>query len=184
MKFKKMMIFIHSVLVQTLLNVYPFFIIDVFYDNQSAIGNEFGKYIYLLMWSFSSAIGFYMYSKKIWDLYQIPYNLLYHRILCLCMFVSCVIPYNPNNFFVINDLHIWIAIVSVFLFIVEWLKLIRTKTYFISIEFKKYLNILIGLFCLCALVLFSLGHVTSIAEISFSWLVNLYLAYWTIKKES
>lgn len=184
MKFLKKLIFLHSYVIQTLLNIYPFFIINVFYDNQSAIGNEYGHYLYLLAWSASSAIGFYYYSKNIWNFYHIPYSLLLHRLICLCMFISCVIPYNSDNFFVINDLHIWIAILSVFLFILEWLKALTTDIYFVNSEFKKNLHIIIVLFSICAVILFSLGHVTSIAEITFSWIINLYLAIWTIKKES
>ena len=59
----KFLTYIHVYLIQTILNFLPFFWIDVFYDNQTYIGNQLHHPIYLFLWAFSSAIGFYYYSK-------------------------------------------------------------------------------------------------------------------------
>ena len=52
----KSLTYIHVYLIQTILNILPFFWIDVFYDNQTYIGNQLNHPIYLFLWALSSAI--------------------------------------------------------------------------------------------------------------------------------
>lgn len=166
---------LHVGVINPIVNILPFFWINVFYDNQSFIGNELGHRIYLLFWSISSAYGFYLYSKKIWDRYKISYHPIFHSLICFFMFISCLIPYAANLPFWINDLHVWIAIISVFLFILEWLVIYFKPIYFLKENFRKYLHVLTLDFSVCAIVLFSIGHVTAISEILFSVTVNILL---------
>lgn len=70
----KSLTYIHVYLIQTILNILPFFWIDVFYDNQTYIGNQLNHPIYLFLWALSSAFGFYYYSKKIWEKQNVKYN--------------------------------------------------------------------------------------------------------------
>ena len=74
MKFKKSYVYLHFLIINPLLNILPFFWIDVSYDNQSYIGNQLGHTIYLVLWAISSALGFYFYSKHIWNKYRIYYH--------------------------------------------------------------------------------------------------------------
>ena len=53
-----------GVILVAILVILPFFWIDVFYDNQTYIGNQLHRPIYLFFWALSSALGFYFYSKK------------------------------------------------------------------------------------------------------------------------
>ena len=46
----KFITYIHVYLIQTLLNALPFLWIDVFYDNQTYIGNQLHHPIYLFLW--------------------------------------------------------------------------------------------------------------------------------------
>lgn len=183
MKFIKRVLYpLHVGVINPLLNLFPFLCINVFYDNQSYIGNALHHKTYLLLWSFSSAFGFYHYSKKIWNQYKIPYQSTFHFLICFSMFLSCTIPYSTNLSFWINDLHVWLAIVSVTLFILEWVKLFFSPIYYLKDSFKKLLHLLMFVFSISGLILFSIGHVTSICEISFSVLVNIVLVYGVLKK--
>ena len=90
----KSLTYIHVYLIQTILNILPFFWIDVFYDNQTYIGNQLNHPIYLFLWALSSAFGFYYYSKKIWEKQNVKYNKKNHALICLGMILSSSIPYN------------------------------------------------------------------------------------------
>ena len=84
----KSLTYIHVYLIQTILNILPFFWIDVFYDNQTYIGNQLNHPIYLFLWALSSAFGFYYYSKKIWEKQDVKYNKKNHALICLGMILS------------------------------------------------------------------------------------------------
>ena len=114
----KFITYIHVYLIQTILNFLPFCWIDIFYDNQTYIGNQLHHPIYLFLWAFSSAIGFYYYSKKIWEKYNVNYNKKNHVLICLGMILSCNIPYNDIT--LLKDLHVWLSILFVACFILEW----------------------------------------------------------------
>ena len=184
MKFKKSYLTtLHFLLINPALNMIPFFLINVFYDNQSYIGNQLGHRFYLLAWALSSASGFYFYSKKIWDKNKIHYNHLFHLLICLCMFISCMIPYSNNFPFWINDLHIWLAIISVSIFILEWINIYFKNLPCLDHNFCFHLKTLYILFSFCALVLFMAGHVTAFSELLFSGLINIYLGSWYIQQK-
>ena len=104
----KSLTYIHVYLIQTILNILPFFWIDVFYDNQTYIGNQLNHPIYLFLWALSSAFGFYYYSKKIWEKQNVKYNKKNHALICLGMILSSSIPY--NNITILKDLHVWLSI--------------------------------------------------------------------------
>lgn len=181
MKFKKSYVYLHFLIINPLLNILPFFWIVVSYDNQSYIGNQLGHTIYLVLWAISSALGFYFYSKHIWNKYRIYYHKHLHKIICLAMCISCIIPYSDTLAFWINDLHVWIAVAAVFLFILEWIRAYFDPACYVDTSLQKHLQYLFLLFSICTLVLFGLGHVTSLSEILFSTLINLYLGIWYVK---
>lgn len=169
---------LHAMVFNPILNIIPFFLVNVLYENQSHIGNALNHKLYLLAWALSSALGFYFYSKYIWDFYKIEYNKKIHLLSCGGMFLSCMIPYSKELSFFINDLHIWIAIISVCAFMYEWIKLYFDKTYFISKKFQKYFKYLTINWTICTLALAYIGHVSSLSEILFSLNTNIILAMW------
>lgn len=124
----KSLTYIHVYLIQTILNILPFFWIDVFYDNQTYIGNQLNHPIYLFLWALSSAFGFYYYSKKIWEKQNVKYNKKNHALICLGMILSSSIPY--NNITILKDLHVWLSILFVASFIMEWF-------YYIPVNLNK-----------------------------------------------
>ena len=169
---RKILYMFHVFFIQILLNIYPFFVIDIFYDNQTYIGNQLHHPLYLLFWTLSSVFGFYFYSKKIWEFYQIPYSFKLHTISSLCMLTGTIIPYNTNSIF--NDLHVWLCILGVVLFLVEWFRYIPIHLNKNSIHF--FINIGLSLFFTLVF-----GHITSFCEIYFSFTTNLLLYLWLIQ---
>lgn len=170
MNLKKVVIFTHIWLINPLLNLYPFLCIDVFYDNQSHIGNALHHHLYLWIWAISSALGFLYLSLIIWKKRNYSVSILIHSLLCVGMFVSCIIPYAQTVKTWINDLHIWLAITCVGGFIGEWLY------YFYQRGLQTlYEKLLVIAFIFCTFLLLAPGHITSSTEISFSFLVNVVL---------
>lgn len=172
MKWNKLLIFIHIWILNPILNLYPFFQIDIFYDNQSHIGNALHQPLYLLLWAASSAAGFWYLSIQIWKNKHYPFSMSLHSLLCTGMFISCIIPYVKEGPVWLNDLHVWIAILCVGGFIAEWCKVFWYRSLYSFFE-----KSLLLIFIFCAFLLLAPGHITSSAEISFSFLVNanLYL---------
>ena len=168
------MLSVHSLILNPLLNGMAFLYTDVFYENQTHIGNSLHHPIYLFLWAASTVFGFYYYSKKIWDHYNVPYSLLFHRILCLCMLSCIFFPYYPDGSIILNDLHVWIAMGCTATYLGEWIYL---GVHSILSTYKQvngyYLIMAIGLF-----LLLYYGHVTSICEITFSCLSSIYLWCW------
>lgn len=165
----KKLLFIHTFFIQTLLNILPFFWIDVFYDNQTYIGNQLHHPLYLFFWAASSAFGFYYYSKKIWEMYDISYHKKNHALIILGMILSCSIPYNDITLF--KDLHVWLSIFFVACFIVEWFVYVPINLNKNSILF--FINLGLSL-----LFTFIFGHITGFCEIYFSFTMNILLHHW------
>lgn len=169
---QKRLFLFHVFFIQILLNLYPVFIIDIFYDNQTYIGNQMHQPFYLITWCLSTLFGFYFYSKNIWQAYDIQYSKWLHLISTFCMIVGTIIPYNKNS--ILNDLHVWLCIIGVILFLYEWFRYIPIKLNKNSILF--FANIGLSLF-----FTFVFGHITSFCEIYFSFTTNLLLCRWLIE---
>lgn len=60
----KSLTYIHVYLIQTILNILPFFWIDVFYDNQTYIGNQLNHPIYLFLWHLVQLLAFIIIQRK------------------------------------------------------------------------------------------------------------------------
>ena len=166
---------IHAYIVQIILNLIPFFWMDVFYDNMTHIGNALHHPIYLLLWASSTAAGLYTYSILIWNHYKIEYNKSLHFLICAGWILSCSIPYNDALPFWINDAHVWIAITSTVGFGLEWIYLYTKKESFIYSEIKTLLFVLQCVFAICFIALCLASHVNGFCEILFSVLVNIIL---------
>ncbi len=178
---RKNIICFHAWILNPLLNLFPIFWIDIFYDNQTYIGNTLDHPLYLILWSFSSALGFYFYSKKIWDSSHVPYPKKTFFFLCLGMCLSCWIPYSNQLPTWINDFHVWMAIICVSGFIYLWIRPFFFHSLFYMMH-QKQLHILYMIFFLCLCSMIAPGHITSLCEILFSFGVNAYLAYWSLYK--
>lgn len=162
-------LFIFCVL-NPLINLLPFCWIDVFYDNLSYIGNTLGHPIYLILWACISAFGFYDLSLRCWQKTLFPFKKRLHQIICISMVLSCMIPYVPQSSVWIQDLHVWLAILSVGAFVLEWLSYFGWKKDLVFWEKVLLTSFAFSFLCLCIP-----GHITASTEISFSAFVNLIL---------
>ena len=165
---------IHIYFLQPLLNILPFFWIDVFYDNQTYIGNQMHYFLYLFLWVISSVFGFYYYSKKIWEYYHISFNKKNHAFISLGMILASCIPYDNITWY--KDLHVWLSIFFVVCFLVEWFKHVPLQLNKNSTLF--YINIGLSLF-----FTFVFGHITGFCEIYFSFTTNSILHHWMSQVE-
>ncbi len=170
---------IHATIVNPFLNFMPFFITDVFYENQTHIGNSLGHPLYFFIWTLSSCFGFFIYSKQIWDAYKIHYSITLHKILIGIIFAAIFIPYSNSYPAWINDGHVWLAIAGVVGFITEWIWISLHSI----LQYTKEWKFLLCIFLVCTFFIYYFGHVTSFAEILFSTLVNGYTWIWAKKKE-
>ena len=166
---KQKIFFIHTYVIQIILNCIPIFLINIFYDNQTYIGYQLHHQLYLILWSLSTIIGLYIYSKIIWEYYQIEYHKMLHSFSCLLMILGAATPYTEMT--VLKDLHVWLCILGVLIFLFEWVKnmpihLNKNSTLF-------FINIGLSI-----MFTFMFGHVTSFCEIYFSLTTNILLHHW------
>ena len=107
--------------------------------------------------------------KKIWEKYNVNYNKKNHVLICLGMILSCSIPYNDIT--ILKDLHVWLSILFVAWFILEWFLYIPVNLNKNSILF--FINI-----GLSFVFTFMFGHITGFCEIYFSFTTNILLHHW------
>lgn len=174
---KKNYLWIHAFLINPILNLMAFYYTDVFYENQTHIGNALHHPLYFWIWTLSSCFGYYYYTKKIWDIYSISYSKWLHAFFNVSIIISICIPYSPDLPGWINDGHVWLAILGVSGYMFEWIWISLHTT----LQYEKEWKYLLSIFFLCLFFLFYFGHVTSFAEILFSTLVNSYTCFWLTK---
>ncbi len=160
--------FFISCILNTFLNIYPLFLIDIFYDNQTYIGNSLGHPYYLFLWTCTTLYGMYFFSPKIWK----EYSTKVHYISFALLFIGGLLPYQ-QEFFLFKNLHVWFITVGLCLYGYQWLHFIYKR--------NNYYHLLILLLMCCVFSIFFLGHVTSFCEILFSVGINWILYFWQRK---
>ena len=174
---KRKLIFFHAFLLNPLLNLIPLFWMDIFHDNMTYAANTLHHPFYVMLWGLSGALGCYFYSKKIWKSEFFPYQTRIHALLCIGMIITTMIPYSLSLPVWINDLHVWIGMISVGGFMAEWF-------YCYLLYGLRTLRDRLFLFVLGLVIVLAFlpGSITAFAQMTFSVFVNLLLAV-QIKKE-
>lgn len=168
----------HIYIIQVILNILAFKFTNVFINNQTYIGYTLNHPIYLFCWTISSVLGFYFYSKKIWESYQFPYSKKIHFIFCIAMIVSAFFPYSDNLNYQTNAFHVGICGIGLVGFILEWLYFFGKCYPF----FKKECYCFLGLLFICFFIMMYFNHITSFCEILFTYFMNLFLYQWLKKR--
>lgn len=182
MKNQRFLYLFYGFLINPLMNLPVFFLIDPTYDNLSYIGTTLHHPFYLMWWAVSSATGLYFLSLKIWKTEKIDYKKNLHLLFCLGMVISCLIPYSPKKAGFINDLHVWMAIVCVTGFIFEWIKTIFSLSYYQK-SYRLLLNLLLIWFAICFLEITRAGSINGLSEVLFSIGVNAIEALYLFKRK-
>ena len=162
--------FIHAFIINPLLNLYPLMWLNIFHDNMTYAANTLHHPFYVILWAFSTALGCYYYSKRIWQAPFFKFQNIIHALLCAGMVITPFIPYSLTLPVQINDLHIWLGMVSVGGFIAEWF------FYFILYGLPAFWDrIFLYTLIFCVTLAFLPGSITASAQLSFSLLVNMLL---------
>lgn len=166
---------IHIYFFQIILNILPFFWIDVFYDNYTYLANSGHHFFFVLAWGLSTIFGFYTYAKEIWKFYNIPIHKKRHAIACLGMLVIVFIPYANNGNACLNNLHVWLFILCFSLYVLNWIQTIPYGNH----EYQQGLKSLGILLSILLFTFFLIGHMSAFTEILTSVGVNYVLYAWT-----
>lgn len=167
---KRKLIFFHAFLLNPLLNLIPCFWMDIFHDNMTYASNTLHHPFYVMLWAVSGAFGCYFYSNKIWKSPFFSHQAVIHALLCTGMIITAMIPYSLLLPTWINDLHVWLGMVSVGGFMAEWFYYF--VLYGLHTRWDKCFLFVLGLVIVLA---FLPGSITAAAQITFSVLVNLLL---------
>lgn len=165
--------FIHTYILNIIINLYAMFYIDIFYDNFTYIANTLHHPFYVALWTLSSLYGLYFYSQKIWNAHHLSYSKKLHSLNIFGMAFVLFIPYGTKSIF--NDMHVWLLVIMLFWYFVHWILLYLNQLY----ELKIFLIILMIFFVSISWI----GHVAAINEMLFSIGFNIYLHHWAYKKK-
>ncbi len=172
-----------SFVIGPILNIYPLFLINIFYENQTGLGYIYRHLFLFLSWAFVTSCLTYVYSKIIWEHYNISYKKKLHALFHVGMFFACCIPYIEAGS-ILNDLHIWISIVCICGYITEWATLLFHPLFITDSTFNKRLLGILLIFIISAFPFFAYGSVISLGELLYSILQPIYFYSWISSMEA
>lgn len=159
------------------LNLYALSMTDIFLNNQTYIGNELGHPFYLLLWGICNAVYFLFMALHCFNRYPcIPS--FFHKIviiLCMCMVLSIILPYDPVSCAISSKWHVRIAMLAsvgyaVVIFIFLYMSLLQGY-----VELRSYFFIYLFLCFICIYGFALHGAVTSFTEITYSMGMGFFL---------
>lgn len=160
---------------------------NVFTENYSFVGNGLQHSLLLYIWGSLCGIYFFIATKAIMDKikYKMKYGLPLLGISCIGMIFSVYIPYLPDLYPLIGELHIYVSIFATILYVLLFFHILLEFAYKNYEIYKRYYSLygmLVG-FCLLTMVLY--GGVNTIMEFTFSCGQAILLAHLiaTLEKE-
>lgn len=159
-------------------NIYAMTQLNLTHENLSHF-SLFGKHEILFIWGSLTSCWFYFISKKLFQScsFKSKFASLALTISSLMMFLSVVIPYQPDKFYVLSELHIFLAFygticyAGVILWFHQHLRFYAYQVYQKAIFFY----LLLVMFCLLQYITY--GCVNTYMECSFSIGASLYLYF-------
>ena len=169
-KIKQRLQWVFAFVLLPAVNLMACFYTNIFYQNQTYIGNELGHSLYLFLWGSSNACYFFVMSRKCMHRYPCL-NQGYEKllaVLCIMMALSVLIPYYPQTLFQLSKWHVRLAMISSAGFAILFFYFLFMGTMHGYGQFQHYLfyYMLICMVSLCGFA--STGGVTSFTEITFS----------------
>lgn len=166
------------------LNLGTFFFTAPLSQNLSDLGNALGHKFYLIIWGFSSALYFFIYTFKFMKKNRYPYRLGYLILLLSCIFMaaSVCIPYDPFHAPFFSKWHTQLAMIGTSAYVLLFYHILTTimkKDIFLFQYCMRSYTILV----VCDLLLYLLNSgVSTLLETSFTITMS-FLLYQYIKKE-
>lgn len=155
-----------------ILNVYAFSFGNPLEINFTYIMNQLQHTLYVMVWALSTLGGLYFFAKQIWESYSFPYNKKLHLVTLLLPLLGALFPYSFDQLWT-NDFHVWIIIVGVFIYFMEWIRFFGLCVT-CNQKFRRlfYFNALVNM-----VIVFIFGHISLLSQVYFSCSMILLLAY-------
>lgn len=143
---------------------------NYFTENYSFVGNELHHSILLYLWGSLCGIYFYVTTKTIMEKmnYRLKSGPTLLGLCCIGMVVSVYIPYFPEVYPIIGQLHIYISIFSTVGYVLLFFHILLEFAYVNYSVYKKYYPLYASLVGCCLLIMILFGGVNTIMEFAFS----------------
>lgn len=143
---------------------------DYFTENYSFVGNELHHPMILYIWGSLCGIYFYITTKTIMEKmnYRLKNGHLLLALCCIGMVLSVYVPYLPDNFPIIGQIHIYLSIVSTVGYVLLFFHILLEFAYVNYEIYKKYYSLYASLVGCCLLIMILFGGVNTIMEFVFS----------------
>lgn len=168
------------------INIIATTLCDLRYENLSSMGNFTTSHIFLIIWACITSSYLYMYTKQVFQ----QYKYLTKRktlILCICciiMISSVCLPYLPQQFPITAKWHVRLAMLGSISYIILFYHFL-TYCLYTSYSFAKQHLVFFTYFIIIELSIYLiLNGVSTLMEVSFSFIMSIYLYYLTHSSSS
>ncbi len=153
-----------------LLNLYISSLSNIFHENISYIGNILGYQNLMYTWGMICSLYFYFILNAIINKmeYKNKYYIPSLTFSCLLMGLSVFIPYNPQLYPILSEIHIYCAILGTTSFILLIYHILLQLTLYNKQPFHKLMISFTSLIVFCIYIIFNFGMVNSFIEITFT----------------
>lgn len=143
---------------------------NIFSENYSYVGNGLQHSFLLYLWGSLCGIYFFTTTKAIMK--KIDYSLKYGTTIlagsCLAMIISVYIPYLPDLYPIVGEIHIYVSILATLSYVLLFFHLLLEFAYKNYLIYKKYYSLFATLVGCCLLTMVLFGGVNTIMEFLFS----------------
>ncbi len=164
-------------LILPLLNLYISSLSDVFHENISHIGNALGYQSLMYIWGMVCTLYFYFIVNDI--IKKMEYKNKYYMpslsLSCFLMGISVLIPYHPQFYPILAEIHIYSAILGTTIFIFLTYHILLQLSFYYKQPFHRITTYFTFLIIFCMYIIYMFGIINSFIEIIFSSLTAILL---------
>lgn len=163
----------------TLLNINALYLANPLYENISHIANVSMHPVFVFVWASSFSIYLLLYTPPITKrfAYSSTLGIFLYRCACVGMIISILIPYMPDNYPFLSNLHISLSMTSTLLYVVCFLHILYKGFFYNTILVQRLLPMYIAIVGCCALLYLLLGCVSTLLEVCFVISMCWYFLY-------
>lgn len=166
-----------------LINLYALFLGDPLRENISYITNALYHPIFGYIWSSSCALYLLVYTRNIMKKlhYQNKFTNLCLYLSCLGMFLSVIIPYEPEIKPFLADVHIQLSMCATLVYVLVFFHFLYVSYFREPTLILKLLPFYVCIVGSCCFLFILMGNVTTLLEIMFVIAMGIYLYYFEKK---
>lgn len=163
----------------TIINLTALCLADPLQENISHIANVNAHPWFVYLWASSFAFYLLYYTSQLIQhlRYQTWLGIVLFRISCICMIISVLLPYQPDDYPLLADVHITLSTFATLLFAMVFLHILYCGYFIEPIYTQKILPFYIMIVGTCGMLYLLMGCVSTLLEVFFVIAMSWYMCY-------